>query len=62
LGTVETMDLVNEEDRPAPMLAEAFARCTDRGTHVCDAGADRLESDEFLGAVRRDGESEGRLA
>jgi hypothetical protein len=56
------MDLVNEEDRPAPMLAEAFARCTDRGTHVCDAGADRLESDEFLGAVRRDGESEGRLA
>ena len=62
LCTVEPVYLVYEEDRPAAVLAEAFTRCSDRGAHVCDAGADCVESDEFLGAVRCDGESEGRLS
>ena len=46
LRLVEAVDLVDEEDRPEPVAAEAVARSRDHGAHVVDArrhGGELLE-------------------
>ncbi len=62
LCAVEPVDLVDEKDRPRPVLAEAGPRSGDGLADVGDPRAHRLQRHEFLRALRRDGESERGLS
>ena len=62
LGAVETVDLVDEEDGPLGVLAQAHPRGRDRFTDVCDPCAHGLEAHEFLCAVRCHRQRQRRLS